>query len=172
MSTDDDFAVMAVELKRALLDGLDVNGAVEAAEIHSAVGKTSVDYLVEVSSGDAETQRIGIVALCDLLNTRLLEGSDQVMGCLLIDGEADPGAVASALPNMNRNDGTFTPILPLSSEQARLLAESGVSLFDLVDDATALIEIAASRPHPDRSTSQTLLEELDELIERRSRDRP
>lgn len=38
MSTEDHFAVMAVELKRALLDGLDVNGAVEAAEIHSAVG--------------------------------------------------------------------------------------------------------------------------------------
>ena len=172
MSTEDDFTVMAAELKRALFDGLDVNGAVEAAEIHSAVGKASVDYLIEVSSGDAETQRIGLVALCDLLNTRLLEGSHQVMGCLLIDGETDAEAFASALPNMNRSDGTFTPVLPLSGEQASMLAESGVTLFDLVDDATGLIEIAASRSHPDQATAQTLLEELDELIERRSRDRP
>jgi len=82
------------------------------------------------------------------------------------DGDPDPRALVTALAGMNRPNGAFTPVLPLSAEQAGALAGAGVSLFDLVDSASSLIAIAADHVHPTAQTAETLLSKLDELVER------
>lgn len=67
------------------------------------------------------------------------------MGCLLIGGEPEVEAVAEGLVGMQRTDGVFTPVLPLSREQAAELLRNESTLYETVDPATAIISVAASR---------------------------
>jgi dihydrodipicolinate synthase/N-acetylneuraminate lyase len=159
------WADMVAELRSALREG-DLRGAVPEAEGSATVGAVGLDTVIEAASGDPESQVTGYRALCDLLATRLAQGVNQVFGCLLIDGDPDPTAYAAGLDAMIRGDGTFTPVLPLSAEQARQLVDADVALFDVVDPATALIEIGASRTPVTAAVAQTALDEIDELIAR------
>ncbi len=156
---------MLAQLRDALTDG-DVDGAVLEAETVTSIGSVTIDTLIEAASGDPDTQLLGYRALCDLLTTRLAEGADQVIGCLLIDGDPDPSAYASGLDGMTRADGSFTPVLPLSAEQAKSLVGASVKMSDIVDSATALIEIAASKTPLTKAIADTVLYEIDELIAR------
>lgn len=166
MTNDSVWAAMAADLRAALAVGVDPHGAVPEAEYQIDVGAVGLDTVIEAASGDADTQVLGYLALCDLLATRLAEGADQVMGCLLIAGDPDPRAFASGLDRMLRADGTFTPVVPLSADQAQHLVDAGVTLFDIVDPATALVEIAASRSPATPAIAETALDEIDELIAR------
>ena len=88
------------------------------------------------------------------------------MGCLLINGEPDPDAFVDGLIGMERPDGVFTPVLPLSREQATEMLKKNATLFETVDPATALLEIAASRTPVTKAVAETALFEIDELISR------
>ena len=57
-------------------------------------------------------------------------------------------------------------MLPLERDQAQALVDAGVSLFDLVDNATALVEVAASRSPVTTDVAETALSEIDELVAR------
>jgi len=153
-------------LRAALVSG-SVSGGVELeAETETDFGKASLVTIVEAAGEDAETQTSAYADLCGLINKRLSQGASQVLGCLVINGDPDPDALVTGLNNMLRSDGTFTPVLPLSVEQARSLVDSGIALLDVVDPATALIEVAASRSPLSRDIAMTALEEIDELIVR------
>lgn len=152
------------ELRSGLVAETDPGGVALEAESTNRVGAVVLDTLIEAASGDAKTQVVGYRTLCDLLATRLEQGADQVLGCLVIDGDPDPGALASGLDGMLRTNGTFTPVLPLSARQAHDLVDAGVSLFDVVDPATALIEVAASRTPPTLDVATTALAAIDELV--------
>ena len=168
MGHDDDWPDIANELRRALADGLDVEGTVEEAELLTHVGATSVEIVIEVSDLTDGEQADAYVVLCDLLATRLREGIGQVLGCLLFSTEPHADALVVGLEGMHRDTGVFTPVVPLSRAQAEALTEAGIAIDELIDDATSLIGIAAGR-HPIRpATAETLLDELDELIERRT----
>ena len=159
---------MGRELRRVLADGLDVGGTIEENEVLTHVGSSSLEIIIEASDLEGAEQAEAYAVLCDLLETRLLGGCAQVMGCLLFAGEPQPGALVSGLVGMRRASGTFTPVVPLARTQAEALAASKVTFDAVVDDVTALIEVAAARHPITTRTAETLLEELDELIERRT----
>ena len=154
------------QLRNGLVPGVDPDGVALQAETATRVGAVDLVTLVEAVSGDADTQVTGYIALCDLLATRLEQGAGQVLGCLIINGDPDPDALAVGLDGMLRANGTFTPVLPLSVIQASDLVASGTVLLDVVDPATALLEIAASRSPRTKTVAMTALEEIDELVAR------
>lgn len=154
------------ELREALVSGSDSDGVEFEAEEVDNFGSATLVTVVESSAGDAETQVEAYKAVCELLDTRLNSGADQVLGCLVIDGDPDPDALLTGLDHMLRDDGTFTPVLPLSAEQAKDMVASGIALLDIVDPATALLEVAASRSPLTHDVAATALEEIDELIAR------
>ena len=159
---------MGRELRRVLADGLDVGGTIEQNEVLTHVGSSSLEIIIGASDLEGAEQAQAYAAMCDLLEARLLEGCAQVMGCLLFAGDPQPGALVSGLVGMQRDSGTFTPVVPLARTQAEALAASKVTFDGVVDDVTALIEVAAARHPTTTRTAETLLEELDELIERRT----
>jgi len=154
------------ELREGLVAGTNSDGVELQAETDSEVGKLHFVTIVESAGGDAETQRAGYRQICDLMQVKLNDGADQVLGCLVIDGDPDADALAAGLDGMLRSDGTFTPVLPLSEEQARAMVDADVALLDVIDPATALLEVAASRSPLTREVALTALEEIDELVAR------
>ena len=100
------------------------------------------------------------------MSTRLREGKDQVLGCLIVDGEPEAGAYATGLHGMMRDGGDFTPVIPIARNRALELVDADASLFELVDKATALIQIAADRDPITEDVASTALSEIDELVER------
>ena len=157
---------LAIELRFALADGVDLGGTIDESDVVARVGSQAIEYVVEVSDLDGHDQEAAYAVLCDLLATRLTEGADQVLGCLVFASEPDAEALVGALDGMVRDDGVITPVLPLSRSQAEVVAEPGVSIDDFVDNATALIDIAADHRPPTAAASATLLSELDELVDR------
>jgi len=159
---------IAKELRRALADGLEVAGAVEETDVLTQIGATRFEAVIEASDLEGTDQATAYTVLCDLLATRMREGADQVLGCLLFSTEPDAVALVNGLIGMGPDTGAFTPVLPLGRTQADALAVAGVALDDLLDDATSLIGIAADRFPISTTTAETLLAELDELIDRRT----
>lgn len=156
------------ELRRGLAEGLDVAGTIEATDILTHIGATTLELIIDVSDLGGADQSEGYHVLCDLMATRIREGVDQVLGCLLFSTEPDAGALVDGLDGMRRDSGVFTPVIPLSRDQAEALVQANLGLFDLVDDATSLIGVAVDRRPPSRDLAETLLSELDELIDRRT----
>ncbi len=164
----DNWPDLAAKMKVSLAEGLDVAGTVDDVEILTHVGQVGVDIIIEVSDLKGADQREAYAVLCDLLHSRLASGADQVLGCLLFAGDADADALAVALDGMVRSDrqATFTPVVPLGREQAEAMAESEMTIDEIIDPATDLIAAAADHRPPTAATAETLLSELDELIER------
>ena len=158
---------MGSELRKVLIDGLDVGGTIEESEVLTHVGSSSLEIVIEASDLDGGEQTGAYSVLCDLLETRLRQGCAQVVGCLLFASEPDPASLVSGLVGMRRESGTFTPVVPLARSQAEMLAGSSVDFDRLLDDAASLVGVAADRRSITNDTAQTLLDELDELIERR-----
>lgn len=154
------------ELREALVSGMNPKGVELEAEQTTNFGAASLVTVIEASSGDAETQVQAYRDICARLNAKLTEGANQVLGCIVIDGTPDPEAMLTGLDEMLRADGTFTPVLPLSADQAQAMVSSGIALFDVVDPATALLEVAASRSPITHEVAMTALEEIDEVVAR------
>ena len=159
---------IAKELRRVLADGLDVGGTIDETEVLTHVGSASLEIVIEASDLQADEQAGAYTVLCDLLETRLSEGCSQVVGCLLFASEPDPASLVTGLIGMQRDSGVFTPVLPLSRPQAESLAAARTDLDWLIDDAASLIGIAADRHPITTATAQTLLDEIDELIDRKT----
>ena len=154
------------ELRDALVSGTNSTGVELQSETETSFGDAHLVTIVETAARDAETQIDAYTKVCALLDKRLTDGANQVLGFIVINGEPDPDALVTGLENMLRADGTFTPVLPLSEDQAIEIVSSGIGLLDIVDPATALIEIAASRSPITHDVAMTALQEIDELIER------
>ena len=159
---------MGKEIRRVLADGLDVGGTIDEKEVLTHVGSVSLEIVIEASDLDGDEQAGAYTVLCDLLETRLREGRTQVVGCLLFATEPDPSSLVTGLIGMQRGSGVFTPVLPLGKSQAEALAAADMSLDGFIDDSAALIGVAADRHPITVATAETLLDELDELIERRT----
>lgn len=153
------------QLEASLADGASHSEPVIEAEEHLDVGAVSLDIVVEASGPSEAEQRVGFAAICDVLRTRLQQGSSQVLGCLLIDGEPNASAFASGLEGMRSEDG-FTPVIPVTRDRARVMLDAQASLFEFVDRSTQLIDIAASQESITDEVSATALMEIDELVER------
>ncbi len=121
-----------------------------------------------MSSLNATVPAGAYLVLCDLLATRHDQGADQILGCLVFVTEPDPQALVTGLRRMNHHTGAFTPILPLSRSQATLLAAACTVGAAFLDDAASLVAIAADHKPLARAAAQTLLDELDDLINRRT----
>ncbi|MGI9599480.1 MAG: hypothetical protein ACR2QK_25170 [Acidimicrobiales bacterium] len=158
----------AKEICASLADGLDVAGTVESADIFTRVGATCLEVIIDASDSEGADQADAYRILCDLLETRLRAGpADEVFGCILFATQPSAEALAVGLTHMIRDDGQFMPVLPLGRDQAFAMASASAQMTDLADDATALIETVAHRPPHTVAGAETLLSELDELIERR-----
>ena len=168
MADDEEWPDMGKELRRVLADGLDVGGTIDETEVLTHVGSVSLEFIIEASDLGGDEQAGAYTVLCDLLETRLREGCAQVVGCLLFATEPDPRSLITGLIAMKRDSGAFTPVLPLARSQAEALAASNLSHNGFIDDSAALIGIAADRQPITVATAETLLDELDELIERRT----
>ena len=153
------------QLREALHDQHSGHDVVIEAESQSNVGATKFDVIVDSTGSSEQDQAAGYASLCDLLLTRRKQGVEQVMGCLLIDGEPDTQAFASGLAGMLTDD-TFTPVIPLDRDRASSLLGVESTLAELIDSSTALIEVAASRDPITPEVAATALAEIDELIER------
>jgi len=160
---------MATKLRTSLAGGLDVAGTIEQVDVLSCIGKVAFEVIIETSDEAGEGQAESYAVLCDLLATRMRQGADQVLGCLVFKTAPEPGSLATALDGMIRIDGNeiFTPVLALSAVQAKAMAEGGMTLEPLVDSAADLIRKAADGRPATIDTAETLLAELDELISRR-----
>lgn len=168
MTPDEDWSDMGRKLRGVLADGLEVGGTIEETDTLTHVGSSSLEIVIEVSDLERDEQAAAYRVLCDLLETRLRQGCTQVVGCLIFAGEADPDSLATGLVGMLRPSGAFTPVVPFSRSQAEVLAESDVAFDAVIDDVTALIGVAADRKPITADTAATLLDELDELIARRT----
>lgn len=146
----------------------DDGGTIDETEVLTHVGSASLEIVIEASDLQAGEQAGAYTVLCDLLETRLGEVCSQVVGCLLFAGEPDPASLVTGLIGMQRNSGVFTPVLPLSRSQAESLAAARTDLGRLIDDAAALIGIAADRYPIMTENAETLLDEIDELIDRKT----
>ena len=153
------------QLEASLADGASHSEPVIEAEEHLDVGAVRLDIVVEASGPSEPEQRAGFATVCDVLRTRLQQGSSQVLGCLLINGEPSASAFASGLEGMQTEDG-FTPVIPVRRDRAKVMLDAKASLFEFVDRATQLIDIAASRESINDEVSATALMEIDELVER------
>ena len=156
------------ELRNVLAEGVDIGGTVEEADIHGCVAGAAVELEIELSDLEADDQARAYLVLCDLLATRHDQGADQILGCLVFVTEPDPQALVTGLRRMTPHTGAFTPILPLSRSQAALLAAACTAGAAFLDDAFSLIAIAADHKPLARAGAQTLLDELDDLINRRT----
>lgn len=156
---------LATQLAKSLADH-PAMGAIDAGEVDLQVGNVELNVLFESTDADPESQRLGYAMLCDLITKRLEQGAGQVIGSMLIDGDPDPDAFVEGLVAMERPDGVFTPVIPISRYQASELQANGSTLYELADPATALIEVAASRNPITKDVAETALSELDELISR------
>ena len=85
---------------------------------------------------------------------------------MCIRDSPDAAAFADGLATMVGAGGEFTPVMPLTADQARTLIENKVPLFEIVDDSVALVEVAASRHPVTPEVAETALEEIDELVAR------
>lgn len=168
MAVNEEWPNIGKEIRRVLADGLDVGGTIDETEVLTHVGSVSLEIVIEASDLDGAEQADAYTVLCDLLETRLREGCAQVIGCLLFATEPDPAALVTGLTGMQRDSGVFTPVLPLARSQAEALAASDMSLDGFIDDSSALIGIATDRHPITVVTAETLLDELDELVERRT----
>jgi len=158
----------AGEIRTALVDGLDVAGVVDQAEILSSEGATTeLDLVIELTDLEGPEQADAYTVLCGLLATIHAERGKPAIGILLVAGEIDVGSLAQGLTQMARQDREETLVLPLTSDQASAVAGSGAHLFDMVDQAVPLIQVAAD-PHLGTTLlhAEHLLGELDVLIER------
>ncbi len=168
MAGDDDWLDIGKELRRVLADGLDVGGTIDETEVLTHVGSVSLEIVIEASDLEGDDQAEAYLVLCDLLATRLHEGCGQVFGCLLFSTEPHAGSLVTGLIGMRPEAGVFAPVLPLARAQAQALAGASIAIYDLLDDSTALIGVAADRDPVTILAAETLLEELDDLIERRT----
>ncbi|MGI9595653.1 MAG: hypothetical protein ACR2QK_05815 [Acidimicrobiales bacterium] len=158
----------AKEICASLADGLDVAGTVESADIFTRVGATCLEVIIDASDSEGPDQADAYRILCDILETRLRAGpADEIFGCILFATEPTAEALAVGLTHMIRDDGQFVPVLPLGRDQAFALASASAQMADFADDASALIETTAHRVPPTVGGAETLLSELDELVERR-----
>ena len=153
------------QFREALHDEHSGHDVVIEAESQTNVGATKFDVIVDSTGSSEQDQAVGYASLCDLLLTRRKQGVEQVMGCLLIDGEPDTQAFASGLAGM-LTESTFTPVIPLARDRASSLLSVESTLAELIDSSTALIEVAASRNPITPEVAATALAEIDELIER------
>ena len=156
------------ELQAVLAEGVEIGGTVEESDISVRVGRTTVELVIELSDLEASDQAGAYLVLCDLLATRRTQGADQVVGCLVFVTEPDTDALVTALTGMTRDSEMFTPVLALSRTQAGLLATACTAGVEFIDDAVALIAVAADHQPPTSAVAQTLLDEVDELIDRRT----
>ena len=162
----------STDLKTALSNALEdleggLGGTVDEADLVTQVGATSDEHIIKVSDVHGPAQSETYDVLCDLLATRVAQGIDQVLGCVVFDSEPDATALVSALTSMQRS-GVFTPVLPLSRAQATDLATTTVDMDAFLATATSLIAVAADRQPPTESVAVTLLDELAELVDRRT----
>ena len=168
MTPYDDWPDIAVRLRRDLADGLDVAGVVEETDVLTRIGATSFEVVIDSSDLEGASQATAYVVLLDLLATRMRQGAEQVLGCLLFSTAPDAEALVVGLVGMGPDTGAFAPIVPLGRAQAEALAAAGIALEELIDDATSLIGVAADRNPINTSIAENLLGELDELIFRRT----
>lgn len=168
MAGDDDWPDIGRELRRVLADGLDVGGTIDETEVLTHVGSVSLEIVIEASDLEGDDQAQAYTVLCDLLATRLHEGCAQVVGCLLFSTEPDAGSLVTGLARMRSASGVYSPVLPLARTQAESIAEASDAIDELFDDATSLIGVAADHDPVTILAAETLLEELDELIARRT----
>jgi hypothetical protein len=168
MTSSSPWTKTSKEICETLADGLDVAGTIESADVFTRVGNTCLEVVVEATDDVGGDQALAYQTLCDLMETRLAKGpADEIIGCLLIETKADAGALAVGLTHMKRRSGMIVPIVPLSAAQAYAVADSPLRLEDFIDDATSLIRTAVERASGGEA-AETLLSELDELIERRT----
>jgi len=154
-------------LRTALADGFDVAGVVNRVDVLTYVGTVGLEIVIEVTDLSGQSQADAYQAMCDVLTIRLADAADQVFGFLAFPDEPDPDSLAVGLALMlPGGSNSFTPILPLSRDNAVRLAESEDAIAYLVDDATSLIFIAADHDPPTSSVAETLLGQLDELVDR------
>lgn len=157
------------QLRESLHEDASSAGLVVEAETSLDVGATTFDIVVESTGSSEQAQVTGFASVCDLLLTRRKQGKDQVLGCLLVDGEPLASAFAGGLVGM-KTVTEFTPVIPLSRERAKALLDADATLFELVEKSTALIDIASSRDPITEEVAATALMEIDELIERAVQD--
>jgi hypothetical protein len=167
-SSYDDWPDIAGRLRRDLADGLDVAGVVEETDVLTRIGAISFEVVIDSSDLEGTDQASAYVVVLDLLATRMRQGAEQVLGCLLFSTTPDAEALVVGLVGMGSDTGVFAPIVPLGRVQAEALAAAGIALEELIDDATSLIGIAADRTPINATIAENLLAELDELIYRRT----
>ena len=153
-------------LRAALVDGFDVAGVVDRVDVLTRVGAVGLETVVEVSDQRGPLQTDAYRAMCDILAKRLAGDADQVFGCLIFADESDLDSLAAGLALMLPGGSSFTPILPLGQSNAVRLAESNTSIAYLVDNATSLLFVAADHEPPTRSVADSLLGQIDDLVDR------
>ena len=165
------WATAAKEICATLADGLDIAGTVESADIFTRVGATCLEVIIDATDTEGNDQGNAYEVLCDLLETRLRSGpADEIFACLLFATEPSAEALATGLGHMIRADGQFVPVLPLGRDQAYAIAGAAARLADFTDDASTLIATVAHHGSQTTSDAETLLADIDELINRRLTD--
>ena len=164
----DDWDRISSGILASLADTMDAGGTIEELDVYVPVGRSGFEVVVDATDATGDEQARAFTVLCDLLDHRHRSSDAEVIGLLLLPSDPEPRAVAAALVGMRRPDGTFTPVVPLAPDQARAIAKNVPDLYDLLQDAIALVAVAADRPPEDYANAAgELIEELATLIDRR-----
>jgi len=170
MSSDDvGWVDLERELRNVLVDGVDIGGTIEEADVRAVIDGQSLGLTIELSDLQGPDQADAYLVLCDLLFTRQRQGVDEAIGCLVFAGEPDPEALVMGLGGMTRPTGRPVPVIPLSRAQAGLLAVACRAGPAFVADASQLVNTAARTSGLTQNTAESLLADIDELVRRRTR---
>ena len=138
----------------------------ELVDVLLPVGRTAIEVLLGVDDSHiASEQRDAMYTLHDAMTSRS-DRSYQVG--VFVSAEPVPSPIlARALGRMapvERLDGS---VVPLTLEQAHLIAAQESDTFDLLEPMFELAGVAASRPEADRDNAASeLLAEIEILVDR------
>jgi hypothetical protein len=170
MSSDEvGWVDLELELRNVLVDGVDIRGTIEEADVRAVVDGESLGLTIELSDLEGSYQVDAYLVLCDLLFTRQRQGVDEAIGCLVFASEPDPKALVDGLGGMTRSSTPGVSVIPLSRAQAGLLSVACKAGPAFVDDVSQLVRTAAHTSELTPDVAEGLLGDIDELVQLRTR---
>ena len=162
-----EWLVATQEIRRVFGGRMTPMESFELVDVFVPVGRTGLEVLLGVDESHLPSeQRDAMYTLQDTMTTRV-GGDVEVVGVFVSAKPLPSRVLAMALPRMKTNGGVDQSVIPLTLQQAHLVASLDVDVFDLLDPMFELVEVAASRPEDDLSNAaDELLTNIAILVER------
>lgn len=164
---EEEWSAAAEEIRRVFGERMRSSDNFELVDVLLPVGRTGIEVLLGVDESHiASEQRDAMYTLHDAMTSRS-DRNYQVVGVFVSAEPVPSSALARALGRMAPVDGLNGLAVPLTLEQAHLIAAQESDVFDVLEPMFELAGVAASRPEDDRDNAASeLLDEIATLVDR------